>query len=189
MPETIRLEVVLDDEQMTRLSAALARSGNINELAEVVGKAGATELLALASGSAVFSNMADLRSFRIFCLLRQGVSMSDAETVVAALFKVTPPTARRLVREAVARYSVELDEDVRGEVVAALEDATWDKEETRWQIRLRSGLTRDRVVEVLSRMDLPEPIAPPRGSTWRVADEAFQKVREEFGLEKRSPDD
>lgn len=188
MVETIQLELTLDDQEFKRLSAALARSGDVAELAKVIGQAGATELLALASGNAVFSNMGDLRSFRIFCLLRQGVSMADAEAVVAALFKVTPPTARRLVREALARYSVELDDDVRGEVVAALESAAWDKEDDRWLIRLRSGLTRDRVNEVLNGMDLPEAIAPPRGAIWRLANEAFQEVRREFGLGAKEPE-
>jgi hypothetical protein len=188
MVETIHFELELDDLEFKRLSSALARSGDVAELAKVIGQAGATELLALATGSAVFSNMGDLRSFRIFCLLRQGVSMADAEALVAALFKVTPPSARRLVREALARYSVELGDDVRAEVVAALDGATWDKEDDRWLIRLRSGLTRDRVTEVLNGMDLPEPIAPPRGATWRLANEAFQEVRKEFGLAEKDPE-
>lgn len=189
MPKTLNVQVKLDDEQWERLSRALARSGDVNELARSIAQAGATELLALASGNAVFSNMPDLRSFRIFCLLGQGISMAEAETVVAALFKVTPVTARRLVREALARYSVELDEEVRAEVIAALEAATWNDEENRWFVRLRTGIPRDRLIEALDRMDLPEPIAPPRGATWTLADEPFQEVRREFGLKERSPDE
>jgi hypothetical protein len=39
------------------------------------------------------ATLADARAFRIFNLLQQGTSLSDAETLVAAIFKVPSATA------------------------------------------------------------------------------------------------
>ena len=69
----------------------------IQQMAELVARAGAREALALATGQAVPSTITDARSFRIFFLLQEGMSLGEAERLVAALFKVPAGTARRWV--------------------------------------------------------------------------------------------
>jgi hypothetical protein len=65
----------------------------------------ANEVLALATGRTVPATLADAQAFRIFSLLQRGMSLSDAESLVAAIFKVPSATAKRLVNSAVARYA------------------------------------------------------------------------------------
>jgi hypothetical protein len=81
-------------------------------------RAGAIELLALATGRVVPATLADARAFRIYNMLEQGMNLSDAESLVAAIFKVPTATAKRLVNSAVSRYAVELQQGQSGSIAA-----------------------------------------------------------------------
>lgn len=60
------------------------------------------------------------------------MSLSEAESLVAAIFKVPTATAKRLVNAAVARYAVELQEGLSGTIKDVLDAATCDSEHERW---------------------------------------------------------
>jgi hypothetical protein len=156
-----------------------------DEVAGLVARAGAREALALATGNAVFSSIADLRSFRIFCLLQEGMSLADAERLVGALFKVPPATAKRMVNAAVARYAIDLRDSLEENIVSLLEGAVW--REGRWEMRMPSTFVRERVWDVVDRLDVPNPTQTERGALWKLADETYQSLREEFALQQREP--
>jgi hypothetical protein len=88
-------------------------------------------------------------------LIDQGMSLSEADSLVAAIFKVPTATAKRVVNAAVARYAVELLEGLSGTINEVLDDATWDSEHERWEIRMPTTFIRDRILEVASRQPVP----------------------------------
>lgn len=183
----LELDITADDRE--RLEKALPRGYDIDDVVEKVSMAGVREALDYATGRAVFSSMADLRSYRIFCLVRQGVHLAQAEVLVANLFKVPPTTARRLVNSAVARYAVELDESLDEEVSRTLDVAAWNTEADRWELAMPTVFLRDRILDVLSRSEQPDPSPAHRGAVWQFPDETFAWLRGELGLEPMTHDE
>lgn len=181
------ISVSISADDKNRLSQALGGSADVDRVAQLVAKAGAVELISLATGKAVPAGIADLRAFRIFCMLQEGMTLIEAEALVAAIFKVPSATAKRFVSTAVARYSVELSEGLHGAVVEVLDDATWDDERSRWDVRIPSTFVRDKVLDILSRLDLPDPVSAQRGPVWRFADETYQALRNAMALKPKKP--
>jgi hypothetical protein len=120
----VDIDIPLTAEDRKRLTQALGPSWNADDVAILLARAGASEILALATGRTVPATLADARAFRIFNLLQQGMSLSDAETLVAAIFKVPSATAKRMVNSAVARYAIELQQGLSGTIGEVLEAAT-----------------------------------------------------------------
>ena len=182
----MKVELPFDTQDEQRLSQALGSSRDADEVAQLLARAGATELLALATGRVVPATLADARAFRIYNMLEQGMNLSDAESLVAAVFKVPTATAKRLVNSAVARYAVELQQGLSGSTADVLDAASWDKERDRWEIRMPTTFIRERILEVAARQPMPDP-SRVAGSLWRFPDETYRAVREEFELPARSP--
>jgi hypothetical protein len=183
----VNIDIELSEDERSRLRLALGRNVDPDRVAEVVAKAGAREALDYATGVAVFSSMADLRSYRIACLLRAGITVSEAEVLVRSLFKVTTGTARHYVNAALARYRVELGEDLRKATAASLEAATWDRDAGRWLVTLPTTVVRERIMDLLSQEELPDPTTAERGALWKVPNDTFQWLRAEHGLSKTKP--
>jgi hypothetical protein len=181
------IDVEFSDEDRRRLAAALGREDDVDAVAELVARAGAAELLAVATGRAVPSTVTELRAFRILYLLQKGMSLGDAEALVASIFKVPSSTAKRYVSEAVARFKVELHEGVTAEVVRLLDNASWDPAGTQWQVQVPSMFVRDGILDALSRSPLPDPVRAQRGPVWTFADETYQELRRQFGLNTKPP--
>jgi len=182
----VDIDVPFTDEDRERLMHALGPSRNVDEIAALLACAGANEILALATGRAVPTTLADERAFRIFSLLQQGLSMPDAEALVAAIFKLPSATAKRMVNSAVARYAIELQQGLSGTIGEVLDAATWVKGRDRWEIRIPSTFIRERILEVAARLPVPDP-SRAAGSLWRFPDETYKAVRLEFGLPVRTP--
>jgi hypothetical protein len=181
----MEIGVPLSDEDRRRLAQALGGTADVDRVAALVATAGAAELLSLATGRVVPTTVADLRAHRIFCLVQEGMTLAEAEALVAAIFKVPSATAKRFVNNAVARYAVELSEGLHGALTETLEDASWDPEHNRWNVRIGSTFVRERLLDILGRLDLPDPVSAQRGPVWRFADETYQAVRMAMGLEAK----
>jgi hypothetical protein len=126
--------------------------------------------------------------FRIFTLLQQGLKLSDVEVLTAAIFKVPMSSAKRMVSAAVARYAVELQSSLQASVNETLEEANWNKEGKRWEMRMSSSFLRERILGAADPLPTPDPTRAG-GSTWRFSDETYQAVRASFGLEPKAKDD
>jgi hypothetical protein len=156
---------------------------------ELVARAGAMEMLAQASGTAVFSSITDLRAFRIYCMLEAGMTLGEAEATVAAIFGVESRRAKTMVNGAVARYRIELRQRVAEEIRTLLQEAAWSNEEGRWVMRLPSMFIRHRVADELEQLDVPEPVSAKRGARWYMANETYQALRTTFDLPANEPPD
>lgn len=186
----MRIDLPFEDEDRRRLEQALDESADVDRIAHVVARAGAAELLAQATGRVVPTTMADLRAYRIFLLIQQGITLAETESLVAAIFKVPSPTAKRLVNTAVARYSVELQGDILRNMTGLVEEARWDPSDLRWLVRVPTVFVRERMMEVLGSLDLPDPVSAQRGPLWSFADETYQALRLALGLpEKQKPNE
>jgi len=177
----VEINVPFPDSDRERLTQALGPNRDADEVAALLARAGASEILALATGRTVPATLADERAFRIFSLLEQGLSLSDAETLVAAIFKVPSATAKRMVNSAVARYAVDLQHGLSGTIGEVLDAAEWDKDRKRWQIRIPPTFIRERILEAAANLPVPDPTRAA-GSLWRFPDETYQAVRKECGL-------
>ena len=181
----INLSIAFGDADRARLEQALGNRPDLDNIARLLAKAGAEELLELATGAAVFQNMSDLRSYRIFTLLKQGLPRRDTEILIASIFKLPMGTARRLVNAAQARYAVELggiDETIRG----VLKEAQPNDEPQGWLVDLSSELIRERLTAILSSRNLPDPDRVKRGAMWRYPIETYNALRDHFGLPVRN---
>lgn len=178
------IDIPFTDEDRERLRQALGPKRDVDQIAGLLARAGANEILALATGRTVPTTIADERAFRIFSLLQQGLSLSEAEVLVAAIFKVPSATAKRMVNSAVARYAIELQQGLSGAVGAVLDGADWKKDQKRWEIRVPPTFVCERILEAAASVPFPDP-SRAAGSLWRFPDETYQAVREAFGLAKR----
>ena len=184
----MQIEIPLSDEDETRLEHALGRGADIDAVAELLGRAGAVELIALATGRTVPGTLAEARAFRIFTLLQQGLELTEVEALTAAIFKVPMSSSKRMVSAAVARYAVELQSSLEASVTDALESASWNKEGKRWEMRMSSSFLRERILGAADPLPFPDPTRTG-GSVWRFSDETYQAVRSSFGLEPRAKGD
>jgi hypothetical protein len=182
----LRLELPFSEEDRQRLAAVLGNADDVDRVARMVAVAGAMEAIDQATGKAVFSSMTDLRSYRIYCLVRQGMALAEAESLVAHLFKVTASSARRMVGQAMARYAVELNAAMNREASDTLDSARWNTESERWEVAMPTAFIRNRLLEILSRSDLPNPKSADRGALWQFPDETYQWARQQLGLSPRS---
>jgi len=181
---SVSIDVLPDDKD--RLKALVEDTVPVDDLIVLLARAGAEELLAQATGRAVFSTLTDIRLYRIFRLLASGTSLKTAEALAPSLFKVTPARARRLIEAAVARYEVELKQVVEDRIKALLEAATYA--EGRWEVELPSGVIRTSVLETAEQASLANPEPAGRGPIWRFPHETFTAVRAAYKLkEKKRP--
>jgi hypothetical protein len=176
--------VSFTEQDRELLERALGSREDLDALAELVARAGATESLALATGRMVPNTLAEVRAFRIFALVQQGVSLSDVEALVAVVFKVPTATAKRLVSSTVARYAVELAEALKAAIGAVLDAAEWDSESGRWEVRMGSAFLRERIFAAADPLPVPDPVRGG-GSVWRFPDETYRAVRQAIGLAPR----
>lgn len=177
----VDVQVSVSSDDQARLDQLFDPS-KVADVIQLVAKAGAAEAIAYATGRAVFSTMAELRMFRVFCLLDNGMSLTEAEELVAKLFKLSPSGARRVVSATLARYAFELDAKVNTAVQGSLEAATFDEKiSKRWEVRLPAGFVRDRALELCRASDQPNP-TPDRGAVWHFPHETFNWLRAKVNL-------
>lgn len=179
----MNIDIGITDEDRARLTILFGNDADLERLIRIIAQAGAAELLAQATGRAVFSTMTDLRLYRVFCLLRAGMTLKEAESLVSFIFKVSLPSARRLVENALTRYEIEERDMVRERIADLLNAANW--RESRWEVELPAGFVRDAVLNETARLNSADPQRAGRGALWLFPDETFQATREAFGLKKR----
>lgn len=178
----VQLSVTDDDRK--RLKSLFGETADIDALIDKIARAGAEELIAQATGRAVFSSFSDLRVYRIYRLLAGGLGLKEAELLLPSLFKVTPASSRRLIETTFARYEVELKESVVQRLTDLLNMATWV--EDRWEVELPTGIVLRAVLDRVDRLNTANPERAGRGQIWRFPDETYQGVREAFGLRRRA---
>jgi hypothetical protein len=143
-----------------------------------IAAAGAREALEQASGSAAFSSMADLRSYRIFRLLEAGMPVAQARLMVASIFQVTPSVAARLVDGALARYRVALEEGIkkalREVIKSAKKGAKADDGTTEYSIVIPPSLAMP-IIEIARRSNVAEP-TPKTRNAWHLRQETLDAL-------------
>ncbi|HUC14669.1 MAG TPA: hypothetical protein VMS00_09485 [Acidimicrobiales bacterium] len=179
----IALTISLSAEDEARLRTSLGAKADLTRIATAIANAGANEFLEQATGRVVPGAIREARLFRIYQLLKAGVTLLDAQAIVAAVFKETPGRARGLVESAIARYDVELRASVDARVQEVLDAATW--QDPRWEVELPSGFVRDRVLAAAADTSFADPSRAGRGAVYQFPDETYQAVREAFQLRDR----
>jgi hypothetical protein len=180
----VPVTISLSDDDVKRLQTSLGPNADLDRIAGAVVRAGAIEFLSQATGRVVPGGLREARLYRVFLLLQAGVTLSEAQALVAAIFKETPGRARGLVESAIARYDVELRTSVDARVAEVLDDAVW--EENRWEVELPVGFVRDRVLDVAAETPLADPTRAGRGAVYRFPDETYHAVRKQLGLKARA---
>lgn len=176
----VSINVTVGADDQARLKQLLG-AGEVDRVLKLILTAGAHEALGYGTGKAVFSTMAELRMYRVFCLLEAGMTLDESEDLIATLFKLSPSGARRVVSSTLARYAYELSDEADKALRSRLETATWHKESKRWEVRLPAGFTRDRALDLCRKSEQPNPLAD-RGAIWRFAHETFNWLRDQVGL-------
>lgn len=179
----VPLTIELSDDDVERLRTSLGPNVDLERIVRAVARAGAMEFLNQATGRVVPTGIREERLYRVYLLLQAGVTLSEAQSLVAATFKETPGRARSLVESAIARYDVELRRSVDARVAEVLDDAVW--EDDRWEVELPLGFVRDRVLEVAADTPLADPTRAGRGAVYRFPHETYQEVRRQLGLSER----
>ena len=180
----VRINIEVSDDDVTRLRTSLGPNADIDRIITAVVRAGATEFLSQATGRVVPGGIREAKLYRVFLLLQAGVTLTEAQALVAAIFKETPGRARGMVEAGIARYDVELRTSVDERVADMLDGALW--QEDRWEVELPVGFVRDRVLDIAAELPLADPSRARRGAVYRFPDETYQAVRKQLGLAVRS---
>jgi hypothetical protein len=181
----IDIHIEWDGEDKSHLASALKGQTDPDRIAPIIAQAGANEVLSMATGDHVPETLAGLHQYRIFCLIRAGMTLNETEHLVASIFKLTPTAAKRRVNAAVARFSVDLSDQIADAIRGLLEGAVWIKEDSGWEVRIPWEYVRERITDELNDLDLPRPSRTARGSLWAFADETYQAMRELYDLPER----
>lgn len=181
---SVQVQVAISDEDRRRLKSVFGENADIDALIDKIARAGAEELLAQATGRAVFSTFSEVRLYRIYRLFAGGLSLKEADVLLPSLFKVTLASSRRLIEAAFARYEVELKDGVVQRVTELLNAAVWEEE--RWEVELPPGIVQRAVLEKVEHLNTADPERARRGQIWRFPDETYQGVRDAYGLKRRA---
>jgi hypothetical protein len=179
----IELTISLSSEDEARLKTSLGANADLARIAKAIATAGANEFLEQATGRVVPGAIREARLFRTYQLLKAGVTLAEAQAIVAAVFKETPGRARGLVESAIARYDIELRASVDARVQEVLDAATW--KDPRWEVELPSGFARDRVLDAAAETSFADPSRAGRGAVYQFPEETYQAVRQAFLMKKR----
>jgi hypothetical protein len=182
----MEIETPFDDQDRQRLRRAMGGDRDYDDLAQLIALAGAREAIDQATGRFVPSTIAEERSYRIFCLLREGLSLADAYALIAGIFQTEPATAKRYVDSAMARFRVELDEAMDAAIRAAFADDAAGTEfmDSLWWVRVPDSLI-GRVRQIVHDAGQPEIASARKGNVWKFADESYQAVRAAVALTVR----
>lgn len=132
------------------------------------------------------TTFSELRFFRIRSLFRAGLSVNEAEGVVTALFKVSSPSARKYIDDAISRFDIELRPFVVEAVKKVIEDehlAKWS--DGAWEISMPCEAVRKWMHEQIRKSNKPNPHRSDRASVWRYPDSSYQHLRGFFQLSPR----
>jgi len=179
----ISVSIAISDDDVNRLRTSMGSSVDLERVGGAMMRAGAREIVNHATGRVVPAGLREARLYRIFLLLQEGITLTEAQALVAAIFKETPGRARGLVESAIARYDVELRTLVDARVTEVLDGATW--REDRWEAELPTGFVRERMLEIAGAIPLPDPTRAGRGAVYRFPDETYQAIRGQLKLKKR----
>jgi hypothetical protein len=179
---SVQIEIDVTQEQLSRLAELVG--GDPEQMAQVIATAGATELLENFTGTNTSANLTETKKLRTLCLLLacQG-DIGVATRLVKRLYGVTDPQAQNLIAAATARFPVESREAVNRSIQERLEAAEYKND--RWYVRLQRGPVLESVLERTAAGQLPDPERAGMGDVWRFADETYQQVRKDFGLQPR----
>ncbi|MGW4866308.1 hypothetical protein [Streptomyces chartreusis] len=184
----MRIDVTFESEDKQRLAEALGSQTQVDRLAALVARAGATEVLEQATGKAMTTTLSELRSFRIRCLFRAGLSVDEAENLVSALFKVSSSTARKYIDDAIARFDIELRPFVVDAAKKVLEDDRLiDWSDGAWEISMPCEAVRKWMHEQVSKSSKPNPRRSDRAGVWRYPKSSYEYLCGIFQLQPKSP--
>jgi hypothetical protein len=181
------IAVPFDDEARQRLQRAVQGDRDFDALASIIARAGAREALDQATGRAAPTNIGDQRSYRIYCLMREGLPLSEAYALVAGIFQVNEVTAKRYVDTALARFRVELDQAVNESLQAVFADDAAGTEwvDATWWVAVPDALIGN-VRQIVHDAGQPEIASARKGTVWKFPDESYQAVRLAVGLSQRA---
>lgn len=183
----MKIDVPIDQDELTMLGACLPKGMGVEATAAILAQAGAIESILVATEQADSPGTpTDMRRFKVYCLIKAGLDMGRLESVVAAVFKITPRQARGVVDSALAKYSSRLAGEVTKQISAALDAAKPGDHDDLW-VTLNSNFVEQRLMEFLSGKDVDAPTKLTVGRRWSFGFPAFNLAAEEFGATVRKP--
>ena len=179
----MRVTITLDEGDTEDLPVILDPTSDSGRLFKALASAGAHEILDQATGKAVPTTIAELRIYRIYSLFRAGLGVTEAETVVTALFKVPPATARKYVDTTIAHYDVELDKLVSDAAKSLLDDkqlSTWS--DGKWEITMPCEAVRKWLEDQARTSNQTNPSRSDRAGVWLYPHNTYNHLRKHVGL-------
>lgn len=171
-PKHLEVTIPVTTEDINAIGKVVAEPEEVWRIAEIAVRAGAMELLALATGRAVFSSMSDLRQFRVYCLLLSGLQQGEAIQVVEDLFQIEPVVAKNLVNKTLARYRVELREGWFPTLGDLMVGAKW--QDNRW-VFSPSAFLAERLKELVQELGVILPTTI-QGNEVAMDDASYEKI-------------
>ncbi|WP_328639533.1 hypothetical protein [Streptomyces canus] len=169
------VSVAFNASDVKQLQAVLGPQIDANNIAALIAKIGAQEALDQAIGRGIYRAIVDQRQHRVKELILGGIDFKEAEIVVAALFKIPPSSAKRLIETTVARFDTEL----MGELIKAATKVLRSVRPTSgkdkgWRVVLPSALIKKWLQEELVRANELMPRSSERGSVWILPNDSYR---------------
>ena len=159
-------------------------NAQLDRIIEIVANAGARETLMQATGEMVPGTLTEFRDCRIYCLVKSGMHVEEAEAWVAALFKVSRTSARRMVRSAFSRFAGELDGELMDAIRTALTEGTHVPPEAVECVHVRTAsyLVHRWLTDQARLAGHTAPTATPTASEWRLQSDAYTHLCDLAGV-------
>ncbi len=153
MPLTLELPDpdLITEEQVARLRLVLGADDDdaLRDALERVARASLDEYKEMLLGLGLPSRADEIQQHRLFFLIKRyfnGRLPTEAE--VSAMFQLTQPRSRSLIRYVMTRYRFELEDEVLNSLAQTLRDAQENQELHQYEVEIQS----DNVVEELNRI-------------------------------------
>ena len=150
-------------------------NAQLDRIVGIVAKAGAREALMQATGEMAPGTVTEFRDCRIYCLVKSGMRVEESEPWVAALFKVSPTAARRMVRSAFSRFAAELESELLDAIRTALTEGTHVPPEAVECVHVRTAsyLVRRWLTDQARLAGHTAPTPTATASEWRLQSDAY----------------
>ncbi|WP_411133015.1 hypothetical protein [Streptomyces sp. C10] len=187
--EHVKLEIPFSASDKRQLQKVLSPKMDSMKVAAIIAEIGAQEALDQALGKSEPRTLTEQRQHRVKSLLISGITIREAEVVVAAIFKIPPSSSRRLIEATAARFDVELLDHILASAREALDGAFFDNGKPQaWEITVPSTLIRKWLQEEANKGNQPPPRPSEKGAVWLLPDDTYRHLCAAVDIEPRDPD-
>ncbi len=175
--EIYRLKLLLDTPDDTSFKAAV----------HLVMLAAMEEYKQMLLGLGLPTNAASVREYRLYYLIKTlFAGHIPSELEVSNLFKIPEPSSKTLICNTINRFRFDLDDEIRGSLVAILREAEEKQDGLSFHVYIECSVLRDELDRILLKLNhdyYHVNKVPREPCRYNIPGDSFHALTRHFGIE------